>query len=693
MVRGVVAVGGVMALAGTLAAVGGGASTVGAETFFAVRARASVTSGGIEGDDLSTAPFVSADGDSVVFVSDATNLVPSDANAKRDAFLHRRSTGATSRVSVGDDEQEGNGEVESAAVSADGRYVAFASHASNLVVDDTNHAVDVFVRDTQLDTTRRVSLTDGGAQAGAYSGGPSISADGRYVAFTTDASLVPGDTNARTDVYVRDTVAPSTTLASVSSGGTLGDGSSAWAAISADGERVAFMSDATTLVEDDTNHQADVFVRDLSEGSTSLVSVADTGAQGDLRSEQPAISADGIVVAFRSASTTLVPGDTNRVPSGGSESGMDVFVHDLAAGHTERVSVSSSGGEAHGLSAGPSVSSDGRYVAFDSSAADLVADDTNGAVQDVFRHDRQTGDTVLVTRTSDGAQGAYSSTEGALSADGATAAFFSFATNLVPGDSNEKGDVFVARATTASLTLTKTADESAVVVGDDIHYRLTVENTGDVELTGVTVTDPAAPGCDAAVGTLAVAEEQTVDCVHTAVEADAGTFSNTAIADADQTAAVASNQVDVVVTTPPRPDLVVRRKGGPRVGAGIVDADAAGQTVTVGRARGGRGIFYVQVVNAGLEPGTFRVVRVGAADPHVSMRVFQGRSSVEVSDQILRHAYRTRSLAPGEAMTLRIELSVGAGAPHGATVVTLLRARSDGPTVHSDTVGAAVHVR
>ncbi len=526
-----------------------------------------------------------------------------------------------------------------------------------------------------------------------YSGGPSISGAGRYVAFSTDAPLVPADTNAHTDVYVRDTVAASTTLASVSSGGTLGDGSSFLAVISADGGRVAFMSDATTLVADDTNHMTDVFVRDLTAGGTSLVSVADSGDQGDLRSELPAISADGAVVAFRSASTTLVPDDTNRVPSGGSDSGMDVFVRDLATGHTERVSVSSGGGEAHGFSAGPSLSSDGRYVAFDSSAADLVADDANGEVQDVFRHDRQTGETVLASRSSNGAQGAHGSTEGALSADGTTMAFFSYATNLVPGDSNEAGDVFVAWATTASLTLTKAADESAVAVGDDIHYRLTVENTGDVALTGVTVTDPAAPGCDTAVGTLAVAEEQTLDCVHTAVEADAGTFSNTAIADADQTAAVASNQVDVAVTTPPRPDLVIRRKGGPRVGAGIVDADAAGQTVTVGRARGGRGIFYVQVVNAGLEPGTFRVVRVGAADPHVSMRVFQGRSSVEVTDRILRRTYRTRSLAPGEAMTLRIELSVGAGAPHGGTAVTLLRARSDGPTVRRDTVGAAVHVR
>ncbi len=164
MKRGVVGFGGVMALAGAFTAVVGAGPPTGAETFFAVSERASVTSGGIEGDHLSTAPFVSADGDSIVFLSDATNLVGGDANATRDAFVRRRSTGATTRVSVGDDEQEGNGEVEDAAISADGRYVAFASRATDLVADDTNKAVDVFVRDTQLGTTNRVSLTDGDAR-------------------------------------------------------------------------------------------------------------------------------------------------------------------------------------------------------------------------------------------------------------------------------------------------------------------------------------------------------------------------------------------------------------------------------------------------------------------------------------------------------------------------------------------------
>jgi Tol biopolymer transport system component len=265
-------------------------------------------------------------------------------------------TGATVRVSVASDGTEGNEESSSPSISADGRYVAFASYASNLVPDDTNDCVilppshlycsDVFVHDRKTGATTRVSVGSYGTQGHRGSGSPDISADGRYITFS---------------------------------------------------------SSADNLVLDDTNfcgrdgNCSDVFVHDRMTAATTRVSVASDGTEGNNHSYRSSISADGRYVALQSVASNLVPGDTNDLCYNNSTSSncSDIFVHDRATGTTTRVSVASDGTEGNEDSYGPSISTDGRYVAFSSSASNLVLGDTN-VWADVFIHDRYGGYEVVL---------------------------------------------------------------------------------------------------------------------------------------------------------------------------------------------------------------------------------------------------------------------------------------------------------
>ncbi len=342
-----------------------------------VTSRVSVASDGRQGNfDSQTfrAPAMSADGRFVAFESSASNLVAGDTNGRYDVFVRDRLAGVTRRVSVGAGGQANNGS-DSPAISADGRFVAFYSDASNLVAGDTNGRSDVFVRDRLAGVTRRVSVGAGG-QANSESFGPAISADGRFVAFYSYASnLVAGDTNGRSDVFVRDRLAGVTRRVSVGAGGQA-NSDSFGPAISADGRFVAFDSSASNLVVGDTNGTFDVFVRDRLAGVTRRVSVG-AGGQANSDSLSPAISADGRFVAFESNASNLVAGDTNATD--------DVFVRDRLAGVTRRVSVGA-GGQANSSSGSPAISANGRSVAYTSNASNLVRGDTNGA-QDVFVRD------------------------------------------------------------------------------------------------------------------------------------------------------------------------------------------------------------------------------------------------------------------------------------------------------------------
>ncbi|HEV8111507.1 MAG TPA: hypothetical protein VGR31_01900 [Planctomycetota bacterium] len=406
-----------------------------------VTLRASVSSAGVQGNSLSGfyGLAISADGGSVAFMSYSSNFVAGDVNAAPDIFVRDLQSGVTECVSVASGGALGAAACSSPSISFYGRYAAFSSYSDNLAPGDTNTCLDVFVRDRQLGTTERVSVNSGGGQSNRDCGvnATSISADGRYVAFDSVAdNLVAGDVGAWVDVFVHDRQTGVTERVSVDSSGGAGNGDSGTSglAISADGRCVVFMSSAFSLVPGDTNGSVDVFVHDRQTGVTERVSVDSGGIQGNGDSSYPSISGDGRYVAFSSAASNLVPGDTN--------SAYDVFVHDRQLGTTERASVDSGGAQGNFASTNPVLSTDGSCVAFLSVANNLVAGDSNGH-EDVFVHERLTGATERVSVSSAGVQTNSSSYVPSISADGRYVAFDSLATNLVPLDTNGYGDVFV----------------------------------------------------------------------------------------------------------------------------------------------------------------------------------------------------------------------------------------------------------
>ena len=437
---------------------------------FGTTSRVSVTSGGNQANDASMSAAISANGHFVAFKSWATNLVTGDIGAKDDIFVHDQLMAETTRASLTYLGGEANDHSNSPVISADGRYVAFHSAATNLVPGDGNGTTDVFVRDRHTGDIVCVSVDSAGNEGNGWSGYPSISADGRYVAFESSATdLVGGDTNGYRDIFVHDRDADgdctfdepgqiNTVRVSVTSGGAqAANGNSEYAAISADGRHVAFYSAATDLVTGDANGYTDIFVHDrdtdrdgifdeAGQVSTVRVSVSSGGAEAGAGSSAPAISGDGRYVAFESSATNLVGGDTNGY--------QDVFIHDRdtdgdfifdeqwAAVSTTRVSVSSSNTEGDGHSEAPSVSFNGRYVAFVSWAYDLDSV-CNYASRHVFVRDRMTGQTTCVSLASDGTQAYGDCWNPSISADGRYVAFGSDAENLVSGDNNTVRDVFI----------------------------------------------------------------------------------------------------------------------------------------------------------------------------------------------------------------------------------------------------------
>ncbi len=409
-----------------------------------------VSSDGVQAQSpINVAPSISASGRFVSFTSWAGNLVPNDTNHGADVFVHDVETGETTRVSVNSKGGQSNSspshDTGESAISADGRFVAFVSMATDLVPDDTNGLRDIFVHDRLTGETTRVSVNTAGEEARTThtfvgSQSPSSSAHGRYVAFESDAvNLVPNDNNQLEDVFVHDRLNRETVAVSIDSIGRPVGG--ARPSISATGRFVAFYSFAATLVPNDTNGDYDVFVHDLHTRETSRVSLSSAGAQGNGASRTSSISADGRFVAFDSIATNLVPDDTNGIA--------DIFVHDRGTGETSRVSVDSAGHQASSYgdddyngSYSPKISADGRHVAFQSSAPNLVPDDTNVCFDDfatyncadIFIHDRETGETSRVSVDSVGNQADHDSFSCSLSANGRSVAFDSIASNLVPND-------------------------------------------------------------------------------------------------------------------------------------------------------------------------------------------------------------------------------------------------------------------
>ncbi|MEU4799293.1 RICIN domain-containing protein [Streptomyces sp. NPDC023327] len=402
--------------------------------------RVSVASGGGQSkpaSDSHGASAVSADGRHVAFVSNAADLVAGDTNGYGDVFVRDLQAGTTRRVSVASDGTQGNSGSSEPSLSADGRHVAFTSDASNLVPGDTNRSGDVFVRDLQTGTTRRVSVATDGTQGNSGSSEPSLSADGRHVAFASfSATLAPEDVNNEWDVFVRDLASGTTRRVSETGGGNDGYDSSTAPAISADGGHIAYVSNSAALVPGDTNNQHDVFVWSRQSGATERVSVADDESEGNGHAAAPSISADGRHIAFASHASNLVRGDSNGK--------QDVFLRDRQSGTTERVSLSVGGGQGNGYAADAALSGDGRYVVFTSGSTNLLVRDTNG-VADVFVRDRQNGVTHRVSTSGSGIEADALCSSASVSADGRSVAFASGATNLVADDSNGRPDVFVRR--------------------------------------------------------------------------------------------------------------------------------------------------------------------------------------------------------------------------------------------------------
>ena len=281
----------------------------------------SVSPKGDAPDNESFDPAISANGRYIAFTSRADVVSHGGGGQPRnipDVFVRDQERGKTRLVSVSSSGSQGNNQSYAPAISANGRYVAFESRAANLVHHDTNKNRDVFMRDVRHHTTKRVSVSSGGHQANGDSQAPAISGDGRYIAFTSGANLVDGDTNHLNDVFVRDRTRHTTRRVSVSSRERQGNKGSSSAAISADGRYVAFDSGASNLVHGDTNRHSDVFVRDRKRQRTKRASLSSTGKQGNRSSVTPAISGDGHSVAFVSEASNLVPGDTNAT--------RDVFV-------------------------------------------------------------------------------------------------------------------------------------------------------------------------------------------------------------------------------------------------------------------------------------------------------------------------------------------------------------------------------
>lgn len=350
--------------------------------------RVSVASGGTQANNNSLNPSISGDGRYIAFASDATNLIGAgnDTNGVTDIFLHDRLANVTTRVSVATGGMEGDNNSTNPAISANGQFIAFASDSTNLIGAgaDTNGFRDIFVHDRLTGVTTRVSVATGGTEGDNNSRTPSISSDGRFVAFASDATNligVGGDINGFTDIFVNDSTTGITTRVSVSSAAVAGNNASLSPSISSTGQFIAFASDATNLLGagGDTNIAKDIFFHDSGTAVTTRVSVGPGGAEANSGSLEPAISANGWLVVFSSSATNLLGagGDTNAA--------QDVFLYDRTTGVTARLSQAADGTQANNNSQAPAISGDGLFSAFSSDAGNLLGagGDTNG-FRDIF---------------------------------------------------------------------------------------------------------------------------------------------------------------------------------------------------------------------------------------------------------------------------------------------------------------------
>lgn len=468
----------------------------------------STSADGRIGNNSSHEPQISADGSSVAFYTSASNLVAGDTNGLRDVLLRKPAAGTTERVSR---KADGSQFLESypylahgSAISADGRYVALNAYEP-LVADDTNDSVDGYRYDSQTGSIGRVTFGVSGAQIDTGASSVALSRDGQRVLMQGyGAGIVAGQAQGNSRLFLRDLVSGENTHVTLRSGpeqlgddlytGVMSDdgsvvvalagrdyvaadvngmvdayrqagrtspaervsapsagigiaaanhNSGTWGYAASDDLRyVAFDSDANNLVAGDTNAASDIFVRDRLLGTTERVSLDSAGTQGFCGSDSVDMSADGRYVVFHSCSALTPLPPTFR---------MEIYRHDRLTHTTELVSVTPQQTTPNSFSLLPTISDDGRYVAFTSFASDLVPGDANGHF-DIFVRDMQAGVTTLASRGVGGAGADDSTYDAIIAGDGSAIAFASTATNLVAGDTNGELDVFMFDRTSQTVT-------------------------------------------------------------------------------------------------------------------------------------------------------------------------------------------------------------------------------------------------
>ena len=380
--------------------------------------------------------YLSSDGRYVTFGTFADNLVPGHSPSEREVYRKDLLTGEVKAICVGLGGAAANGYTDSSAMSADGRYVAFYSDASNLVTSDTNGVFDIFVRDMDADQTVRVSTSSSGQQANAYSAFGDISEDGRYVVFTSDATnLVSGDTNGQADIFIKDLLTNETKLVSCSGTGERTNGASFGATVSADGRYILFTSAASNLVGSDTNGNQDVFLKDMATGQVQRVSTSSSGSQANSDSTGASLTLDGHYALYYSSATNLAGADTNGAV-------IDTFVKNLWSGETKLVSTNVLGLQDELDTYPGQISADGRFVVMKSwsDSFDPVAD---GSSQQVYVKDLFTNQMACVSVNAAGVVGDDLSDNPTITPDGRYIGFQSMVDNLVTPDDQSGMDIFL----------------------------------------------------------------------------------------------------------------------------------------------------------------------------------------------------------------------------------------------------------
>jgi hypothetical protein len=375
---------------------------------------------------------LSADGRYVAFSSKATNLIADDNNSKRDIFVKDRRTGFIERVSISSSGDEGSSDSDNPSISDDGRFVVFESFSA-FISADTNAKIDIYLHD-RLNHITQIISKNGATESNGHSTRASISATGRYVVFKSEAdNLVSGDSNNKTDVFIKDLITDSIERVSVASDDSEANGAvNMSATVSADGRYVAFRSNSTSLSSVDLNGKPNIFLRDRTAHKTTCISVPYDGTLIDGYTYNPTISDDGSVIVFEARATNLVPDDTNGHN--------DIFVYSLATQQIKRVTDNSNDEHSYGTS----MSADGRFISYRSGATGIVTDDSNGEY-DAFIYDTKNNTTVRVNLNNSDEEATGGTTYNpAISADGSTVGYLSNAKNLVKGNNNNRGDIFVS---------------------------------------------------------------------------------------------------------------------------------------------------------------------------------------------------------------------------------------------------------